>query len=84
MFDDESVVFNPFSWETHVLNPAATLVLEALRRGPCRAADVSALLAEALDEAERAQAQEHAERLLREFGTLRLIAPAHDAGRRAD
>lgn len=33
-FDDEALVFNPSSWETHLLNEAAALVLDALVAGP--------------------------------------------------
>lgn len=32
-FDDEALVFNPESWETHLLNEAASLVLAALAGG---------------------------------------------------
>jgi PqqD family protein of HPr-rel-A system len=81
LLDDEAVVFNPFSWETHVLNAAAALVLERIVAGPCHASEVEALLAEALDPSERAQAASHAERLLHDLGSLRLIkrcpGPAH-------
>ena len=33
-FDDEALVFNPASWETHFLNEAAAFVLDALVAGP--------------------------------------------------
>jgi PqqD family protein of HPr-rel-A system len=33
-FDDEALVFNPWSWETHLLNESAALVLDALLAGP--------------------------------------------------
>jgi PqqD family protein of HPr-rel-A system len=33
-FDDEALVFNPSSWETHLLNEAGALVLDALVAGP--------------------------------------------------
>ena len=41
-FDDESVVFNPFLWHTHLLNPAAALILDALEEGPATAAELAA------------------------------------------
>ena len=44
-FDDESVVFNPFLWHTHLLNAAAALILDALEEeGPASAADLAAAL----------------------------------------
>ena len=33
-YGDEALVFNPHSWQTHVLNPAAALVLCALDASP--------------------------------------------------
>jgi PqqD family protein of HPr-rel-A system len=33
-FDDEALVFNPSCWETHLLNEAGALVLDALVAGP--------------------------------------------------
>lgn len=32
-FDDEALVFNPATWETHLLNESASLVLAALAGG---------------------------------------------------
>lgn len=84
LFDDEAVVFNPFSWETHVLNAAATLVLEELSHRPCSPGDVAALLSEALDDSERPDAASHATRLLDELSSLRLITSRADARRRPD
>jgi PqqD family protein of HPr-rel-A system len=45
-FDDESVVFNPFLWHTHLLNPAAALILDALEEGPATAAELAAGLSD--------------------------------------
>jgi PqqD family protein of HPr-rel-A system len=33
-FDDEALVFNPSTWETHLLNESASIVLDALLEGP--------------------------------------------------
>jgi PqqD family protein of HPr-rel-A system len=33
-FGDEALVFNPLSWETHLLNGVAMRVLDALAEGP--------------------------------------------------
>jgi len=48
-FGDEAVVFNPLSWETHLLNETAAHVVEALRRGPSDAESLAADLTAALD-----------------------------------
>jgi PqqD family protein of HPr-rel-A system len=45
----EAVVFNPLSWETHLLNESAAHVVETLRRGPQGAWELAAALAEDLD-----------------------------------
>ena len=71
--DDDAVVFNPFSWETHLLNPAAALVLDIAAAAPCTEAAVAEVLAEVLDEDERPLAAEHAHRLLWELAGLRLL-----------
>jgi PqqD family protein of HPr-rel-A system len=71
-FDDETVVFNPASWETHVLNAGATLVLGLVQDG-CTVAEVRSVLADALADEERSSAGEHADRVLGELQSLRLI-----------
>lgn len=48
-FGAESVVFNPLSWETHLLNETAAHVVDTLRRGPQTAWELAAALAEDLD-----------------------------------
>ena len=82
--DDDAIVFNPFSWETHLLNPAAALVLDFASTGPCSEAGIVEVLAEALDEGERGRAAGHAHRVLEQLLGLRLLAevpPDSDAGR---
>jgi len=82
--DDEAVVFNPFSWETHVLNPAAALVLDIAAEGPCSAADIAEVFAEVLDDDERPRAAEHAHSVLAQLLGLRLLTERPldaDAGR---
>ena len=72
MFEDESVVFNPNSWDAHLLNTAAVAVLDELAQGPRTVSEVELLLSEALLESERADASVHAMRLLHEFEQLGL------------
>jgi PqqD family protein of HPr-rel-A system len=72
-FGDESVVFNPMSWDAHLLNAAAVEVLDLLTRGPRPFDDVVVFLGETLVEAERADASEHTQRLLHEFEQLGLV-----------
>jgi PqqD family protein of HPr-rel-A system len=79
-FEDELVVFNPTSWETHVLRPAASLLLEAALSAPCTESQFLAVLEQALDDEDRPQATEHARRLLAELLQLRLLRqPPADA-----
>ena len=72
-FDGDAVAFNPFSWETHLLNPAAALVLGMAAAAPCTEADVAQTLEDVLEESERSRAPDHAQRLLRELIGLRLL-----------
>lgn len=84
LLDDEAIVFNPFSWETHLLTPAAAIVLESVASMPCTEDGVRDMLGEVLDEQERPRAAEHAHRLLRELTDLRLLvelASGSDEGR---
>lgn len=84
MLDDEAIIFNPFSWETHLLNCAAALALDMAASGSCTEAGVGELLAEVLDEQERPRAAEHAQELLQQLLALRLLVeqPSEsDAGR---
>ncbi len=76
--DDDAVVFNPFSWETHVLNAAAALVLEMAIERPCTAGEVVDLMAELLSDDARGDAAEHANRLLDDLRRLRLLVEVSD------
>jgi PqqD family protein of HPr-rel-A system len=71
-FEDESVVFNPISWDAHVLNTAAVAVLDELTQGPRFIGEVELFLSDVLFEAERTEAAAHAQRLLHEFEELGL------------
>lgn len=79
-FDDDAVVFEPVSWEAHLLNPAARAVLEWLLEGARTEDQIIAFLHDALQTEERAQAPAHARRLLGELQSLGLIHPVGDAG----
>ena len=48
-FGAEAVVFNPLSWETHLLNETAAHVVESLRQGPQSVQELAAALVEDLD-----------------------------------
>jgi PqqD family protein of HPr-rel-A system len=71
--DDEAIVFEPVSWDAHLLNPAAHAVLALLLDGPRSEAEIVAFLADALQPSERPAAPDHARRLLGELQSLRLI-----------
>jgi PqqD family protein of HPr-rel-A system len=78
-FDDESVVFNPFLWHTHLLNPAAALILDALEDGPATADEIAAALAD--ESGAPAIPADEVERVLGELAGLALIEPdALEAG----
>jgi PqqD family protein of HPr-rel-A system len=71
-FDDEALVFNPVTWETHLLNGVAVRVLDGLSAGP-RAEEE---LVEALRGIERDPARGEIGRFLRELDSLGLVEPA--------
>ncbi|MCS7100454.1 MAG: HPr-rel-A system PqqD family peptide chaperone [Burkholderiaceae bacterium] len=72
-FDDEVVVFEPLSWDAHVLNAAAAAVLEFLQQAPRTELEVAALLSDLLCEEERAAAAEYARQLLSDLSQLSLV-----------
>ena len=83
-FDDEIVVFNPLSWDVHVLNAAAAAVYEFLLEGRASPAEIESLLAELLVEEERGAAGDYARRVigdLKGFGLVSDDEPAADARR---
>jgi len=81
-FEDEAVVFDPLSWDAHLLNPAAAAVLEMLLEAPCSEAEVFAFLAEVLQPSEQPEAATHGKRLLDHLRSLGLIQPpTPNAGR---
>jgi len=71
-FGDESVVFNPTSWDAHLLNTTAVAVLDLLAQSPRSVDDVELFLNEVLLEAEQVDAAIHARRLLHDFEELGL------------
>ena len=77
--DDEAVVFNPFSWETHIFNASAALMLEALLREPCGHDDLARVVEDAVAEDERPLAMAHVQRVMAELESLRLVCAVPDA-----
>lgn len=71
--DDDRVVFEPLSWDAHLLNPAAAAVLDLFLQGPHSVDEVAVFLAEALDPRERLAANEHARRLIDELLSLGVV-----------
>ena len=72
-FDDEAIVFDPLSWDAHLLNPAAAAVLELLLESPRSEADVVAFLGEMLQPDEQAGAAAHAMKLIQDLQSLGLV-----------
>ncbi len=72
-FEDGVVVFDPVSWDAHLLNPAAASVLEMCMKSPVSSREVAAFLAEALNDQDRVEASVHAMRLLCDLSELGLV-----------
>jgi PqqD family protein of HPr-rel-A system len=72
-FGDEFVVFNPLSWDAHLLNTAAAAVLHLVAEAPRTEADLAAFLREVLRDEERDAADQHARQLLLELAQLGLV-----------
>jgi PqqD family protein of HPr-rel-A system len=72
-FGDECIVFNPLSWDAHLLNAAAAAVLELLAGGAQTPDEVEAYLRDLLVESEQPGAAEHSRRLLDELAQLGLV-----------
>ena len=72
-FGDEWIVFNPLSWDAHLLNAAAAAVLEQLSAQPQTEAEVTDYLRDLMIDAERAHALAYARRLIGELTQLGLV-----------
>lgn len=72
-FEDGVVVFDPLSWDAHLLNPAAASVLEMCMRSPASPLEIASFLADALNDQDRVDAHVHAMRLLRDLSELGLV-----------
>jgi PqqD family protein of HPr-rel-A system len=72
-FDDESVVFNPFLWHTHLLNAAAAMILDVLEDAPATAQELAAAFVD--ESGTPAVPIEQVERLLDELAGLALVEP---------
>ena len=76
-FDGEAVVFNPLTWQTHILNDSGRMALSALREAPRTADELVALLtAAAPDVADPSVVRDAVGRLLAELESTGLIQPA--------
>lgn len=66
------VVFDDLSWDAHLLNGAASAVLDLLRQAPRSEQDIADFLCDALHPSEQPAAASHAQRLLAELVSLGL------------
>ena len=73
-FDDEALVFNPSSWETHFLNESAALVLDALVAGPRSVDEIVAEVADAGEVAVPEGFAEQVSELLGQLASLGLVS----------
>jgi PqqD family protein of HPr-rel-A system len=70
-FDDEALVFNPLTWETHLLNGVAARVLDAVSETPRTQAHLVAELCGGDEELEATR--DRVAKFLHELETLGLI-----------
>ena len=84
-FGDEAVVFNPVTWETHLLNGVAVRVLDGLFSGPRPEAELVAGVCEGLVEGPASMPDEIGRFLeeLRSLGLAEPVGEGEDEGRRA-
>jgi PqqD family protein of HPr-rel-A system len=73
ILDDDVVVFDPLSWDAHLLNPAARAVLELLLEAPQSESEVEAFLRDVLQPGEQSQAATHARKLIGELQSLGVV-----------
>ncbi len=76
-YDEESVVFNALTWDTHVLNAAAAQVLAMCRDHGCTLAEVTEALQHCLHAQEARFASAHAMETLDALQSLGLINPVN-------
>jgi PqqD family protein of HPr-rel-A system len=75
-FGDDALVFNPVSWETHLLNDLGMRVLDALASGARREPElVAAVYGSAPRDADFAARHDELARFLDELGMLGLVEP---------
>ncbi|SRR5579871_137535 len=74
-WDDEGVIFNPLSWQTHLLNEAALRVLTEMQAGPRTAGELVAAVYGAGQDDEQSASRDIAvmEALLNELLHLGLV-----------
>lgn len=73
--DEETVVYNDLSGDTHLLSGIAASLLERLRQGPANSDSLAGLLASEWDLGAEIAPTELAEQLLSELAALSLIEP---------
>lgn len=78
--DDGLLVFQPLSWEVHILNPAAEELLEACVQQPRSIEDLTRLLAGIVEHTDSEEFASQCETLVEELVSLELLfALAADA-----
>ena len=67
------VVFQPSSWNVHVLNPAATAILSLLMESPHSAEEIADFLSDVLEPEQQPMAAEHSRRILDDLRSLGVV-----------
>jgi len=73
--DDEIILYHTASGDTHVLSPAAVVVLKELEHATLGFEEILQRVTISADDEERDRLAEHVKRLLDEFDHLGLIEP---------
>lgn len=73
-FDDQIILFNPASWNTHYLNAAASIMFDELAGGARTVAELAAALGETFaDPADSPELATHVEAALRDLVSIGLV-----------
>jgi PqqD family protein of HPr-rel-A system len=78
--DDEFMVFNPWSWETHLLNAEAVLIVRPLIQGPKSLEQLQAEYRDAHGDLDPEVCDRAAESLLLELVELGLVSQDLETG----
>jgi PqqD family protein of HPr-rel-A system len=74
-FDDEIALFDPISWDTHILTPAGAAIFSELVLGPRSTAELQALFFDAADDPDAVELGPYFEQALDSLCAAGLVRP---------